>query len=139
MISSPYQKYQHTQAQTASKPKLLIMLYDGAIKFVNAGIDGISVEDYSKANTNLCKAQAILHELVSSLNFDYPQAKNLVQIYEYMLHRLIEANIKKDPAPAQEVLGYLIELREAWVEAAKVTGGGSGAEWNTKESNYQHL
>lgn len=139
MINSQYQKYQQTQAQTASKPKLLIMLYDGAIKFVNAGIEGITNKDYSKANSNLCKAQAIIHELISSLNFDYPQAHELVRIYEYMLEKLIDANIKKNAAPAQEILGYLNELREAWVEAAKAIGGGAGTEWSMKESNYQHL
>lgn len=139
MINSPYQKYQQTQAQTASKPKLLIMLYDGAIKFVTAGIEGISKKDYNMANTNLCKAQAIIHELISSLDFNYPQANDLVQVYEYMLYRLIEANMKKEMTPAQEILEYLTELREAWVEAAKTVGGGMGTEWSTKESNYQHF
>ncbi|GGN93217.1 flagellar export chaperone FliS [Saccharibacillus kuerlensis] len=122
MIYSPYQKYQQTQAQTASKPKLLIMLYDGAIRFVKAGIDGISEKNYEAANNNLCKAQAIVHELVSSLNFDYAIADELVRLYEYMLRRLIEANVKKDAAPAEEVLEHLSDLREAWVEASKISG-----------------
>ncbi|NGZ76117.1 flagellar export chaperone FliS [Saccharibacillus alkalitolerans] len=122
MIYSPYQKYQQTQAQTASKPKLLIMLYDGAIRFVKAGIDGIAERNYESANNNLCKAQAIVHELTSSLNFDYPIASELARIYEYMLHLLIEANVKKNAAPAEEVLEHLSELREAWIEAGKVSG-----------------
>jgi flagellar secretion chaperone FliS len=128
LISSPYQKYQQAQAQTASRPKLLIMLYDGAIKFVNAGIEGINEKDYEKANTNLTKAQAIIHELISSLNFEYPIAKDLVQIYEYLLHLLIESNIKKSPAPSVEVLEHLTELREAWIEASKKTAGGFSAD-----------
>lgn len=53
MINSPYQKYQKTQAQTASKPKLLIMLYDGAIRFVQAGIEGIEEKNYELVNKNL--------------------------------------------------------------------------------------
>ncbi|MGF9699799.1 flagellar export chaperone FliS [Paenibacillus sp. MABNR03] len=124
MINSPYQKYQQAQAQTASKPKLLIMLYDGAIRFVQAGIEGIEQSNFELANRNLCKAQAIVHELISSLDFDYSLANNLVSVYEYMLHRLIESNVNKTTLPALEVLDYLKELREAWVEASKSLGTG---------------
>lgn len=122
MIYSPHQKYQQAQAQTASKSKLLIMLYDGAIRFVKAGIDGITTKNVEMANNNLCKAQAIVHELVSSLNFDYPISGELVRVYEYMLNRLIEANVKKSVEPAEEVLEYLNDLREAWIEASKSSG-----------------
>ncbi|MDQ1235877.1 flagellar protein FliS [Paenibacillus sp. SORGH_AS306] len=126
MIKSPYQKYQQAQAQTASKPKLLIMLYDGAIRFVKAGIEGIEEKDYQKANNNLCKAQAIVHELISSLNFDFPIAHELIVIYEYMLHSLIEANIKKNVTLAEEVLVHLADLRETWVEASRMPEAASG-------------
>lgn len=98
------------------------MLYDGAIRFVKAGIDGITTKNVEMANNNLCKAQAIVHELVSSLNFDYPISNELVRVYEYMLSRLIEANVKKSVEPAEEVLEYLNDLREAWLEASKSSG-----------------
>lgn len=122
MINTPYQKYRQTQAQTASKPKLLIMLYDGAIRFVRAGIEGIENKDNEKANNNLCKAQAIVHELISALNFEYPISHDLLRVYEYMLHELIEANVHKIAAPAQEVLEHLTDLRETWLEAMKMPG-----------------
>ncbi len=120
MIQSPYQKYQQAQTQTASKPKLLIMLYDGAIRFVKAGIEGIEERDYEKANNNLCKAQAIVHELISALNFEFAIASDLLMIYEYMLHCLIESNVKKDRTLAEEVLVHLSDLRETWVEASRL-------------------
>ncbi len=120
MIPSPYQKYQQAQAQTASKPKLLIMLYDGAIRFVKAGIEGIEERNYEKANNNLCKAQAIVHELISALNFDFSIAGDLLMIYEYMLHCLIESNVKKDTELAKEVLEHLTDLRESWLQASKL-------------------
>lgn len=126
MINSPYQKYQQVQTQTASKPKLLIMLYDGAIRFVRSGIEGIEEHNVEKSNNNLCKAQAIVHELISSLNFDFPISSDLVRIYEYILDRLIEANVKKSVLPAQEVLEHLSDLREAWIEASKAPGVGGG-------------
>lgn len=119
MINSPYQKYQQTQAQTASRPKLLIMLYDGAIRFVKLGIEGIAQKDYEKANNNLCKAQAIVNELISALNYEYTIANDLLKIYEYMQYLLIEANVSKESIKAEEVLEYLMDLREAWVEASK--------------------
>lgn len=122
MITSPYQKYQQAQAQTASKPKLLIMLYDGAIRFVGLGIEGVEEGNIEKANNNLCKAQAIINELIASLNFNYSISNDLFPIYEYMLNRLVQANIKKNKEIAMEVLSHLTELREAWVEAARLPG-----------------
>ncbi|MBE7898979.1 flagellar export chaperone FliS [Paenibacillus polymyxa] len=127
MIQSPYQKYQQAQAQTASKPKLLIMLYDGAIRFTRAGIDGILDKDFGKANYNLCKSQAIIHELISALNFDYPISQDLLRIYEYMLHCLIESNVHKDVSKAREVEEHLTDLREAWVEISKLPSSVTGS------------
>ncbi|OXM14124.1 flagellar export chaperone FliS [Paenibacillus herberti] len=118
MIQSPYQKYQQLSAQTATPIQLVIMLYDGAIRFTKLGIEGISSRDFEKANQFLCKAEAIMHELVASLNFDYPISKQLVNLYEYMLHQLIQANVKKEASFAQEVVQHLTELRDSWKLAA---------------------
>lgn len=119
MITSPYKKYQQTQLQTASPAQLLLMLYDGAIRFIRMGTSGIDEKNYEKANTNLCKAQAVINELIAALNHDYPISKSLYQVYEYMIFQLIQSNLKKDKKPATEVLEYLMELREAWYEASK--------------------
>ena len=53
------------------------MLYDGAIRFVRAGMDGISKQDYEKTNLNLGKAQTIISELMSTLDHSYEVSKNL--------------------------------------------------------------
>ncbi|WP_136607135.1 flagellar export chaperone FliS [Paenibacillus dokdonensis] len=119
MINTPYQKYQQTQLQTAPPSQLLLMLYDGAIRFVRMGISGIEERDYEKANTYLCKAQAVIHELIAALNYDYPIAKTLHQVYEYMVYQLIQANMKKSTDPAKEIVSHLQELREAWDTASK--------------------
>jgi len=123
LINSPLQKYQQSQFQT-SPEQLLIMLYDGAIRFVKLGITGIEEANYEKSNTNLCKGQAVLHELIAALNMDYQVAKTLYQVYEYMIHQLIQSNLKKDVRPANEVLSHLQELREAWDTAIKSLGQG---------------
>ncbi|WP_017815468.1 flagellar export chaperone FliS [Paenibacillus shenyangensis] len=119
MISSPYEKYRQNAVQT-SPGQLLIMLYDGAIRFTLAAIDGINQKDYAKSNTNFGKAQAIVSEFRASLDRSYDVAENLDRLYEYMGYLLIQANIKKDVASAEEALGYLKDLRETWVEANKL-------------------
>ncbi|MDP4098592.1 flagellar export chaperone FliS [Paenibacillus sp. P96] len=123
MVTSPYEKYKQSSVQTSTPGQLVIMLYDGAIRFVKAGLEGIEAKDYAKANINLGKAQTILSELMSTLNPSYDIAKNLFALYEYMNHLLIQANIKKEIAHGEEALSYLQELRETWVLVNKQMTG----------------
>ncbi|WP_336762385.1 flagellar export chaperone FliS [Paenibacillus sp. USHLN196] len=123
MITSPYDKYKQSSVQTSTPGQLVIMLYDGAIRFTKMGLEGIKSKDYSKANINLGKAQTIISELMSTLNLSYPVSKDLFSLYEYMNHLLIQANIKKDIEHGEEALGYFQELRETWVEASKQAMG----------------
>ncbi|GGF96461.1 flagellar export chaperone FliS [Paenibacillus aceti] len=120
MITSPYDKYKKTSVQTSTPSQLLLMLYDGAIRFVRGGIEGIKEQDHNKTNTQLNKAQAIISELTATLDRSYEVSEGLAALYEYMNHLLIEANIKKQEGPAEEALGYLLELRESWAQAAKM-------------------
>ncbi|XEC97531.1 flagellar export chaperone FliS [Paenibacillus tarimensis] len=121
LINSPYQIYKQSSVQTAAPGQLIIMLYDGAIRYIKSGIEGIQNHQYEHANTNLIKCQSIIHELIASLNRDIPISENLLRIYEYMLHLVIQANVKKDTKPAEEVLGYLEQFRETWKQAVKGT------------------
>ncbi|OUS75143.1 flagellar export chaperone FliS [Paenibacillus sp. MY03] len=119
MITTPYDKYRQAQAQTVNGSKLVIMLYEGAIRFTKLGIEGIDNKNIEQANNNLIKAQAIINELVATLNFDYEISKQLVQLYEYMLHLLIQSNLRKSTSEAEEVVTLLTELKEAWVTISK--------------------
>jgi len=119
MYNQANRAYQMNSVQTATPGNLVVMLYDGAIRFIKAGIDGIERHDYSAANTNLKKSQSVVHELIASLNQDIPMSKDLVRLYEYFLHCLIQANIRKDAKPAAEVLEHMQELREAWKQILK--------------------
>jgi flagellar protein FliS len=110
--------YQTNQVTTASPKKLLIMLYDGAIK--NLRLAELSLEEKNIENVNkyLKKAQDIITEFMTTLNFEDggDVAGNLYQLYEYMNRRLIRANIDKDVEPIKEVRKYLEELRDTWMQ-----------------------
>lgn len=123
LITSPYEKYRQSSVQTSTPSQLVVMLYDGAIRFVKAGLVALDSKDYQKVNLNLGKAQTIISELMSTLDHSYDISKSLFALYEYMNYLLIQANIKKSADPANEALGYLTELRETWVQASKLTAG----------------
>ncbi|MGN7762042.1 flagellar export chaperone FliS [Paenibacillus sp. 22594] len=135
MINSPYDKYRKSVVQTSTPAQLVAMLYDGAIRFVRAGLDGLSKKDYEKANINLGKAQTIVSELMSTLDYTYEISKNLYSMYEYTNFLLVEANIRKDMTKAEEALGYLTELRETWLQASKIAAGQGPEPTSTESAN----
>lgn len=130
-MKSPYQIYQQSSVQTAGGGQLIIMLYEGAIRFTKAGAEGIQTRNYEKANTNLKKAQAIIHELIAALNYDYEISKSLLNLYEYMLHQLIDANVKKNVRMAEEVVAHLTDLRDVWKQVVKGPSGSSDVRVET--------
>lgn len=115
--------YQQNSVNTASKERLLLMLFDGLVKFVKQGIAGIEEKDIERSNLNLTKAQSIVLEFIASLNMEIggETSKSLSLLYDYMHRRLVEANIKKDAAIAREVLGFAEELKETFEEAYRLT------------------
>lgn len=119
LITSPYDKYRQSSVQTSTPAQLLLMLFDGAIRFVNAGLDGLRQKDIQKSNLNFGKAQSIMSELMSTLDPSYEVSKSLFALYEYTHHLLIEANIKKQVEPAEVALGFITDLRDTWAQAAK--------------------
>ena len=98
------------------------MLYDGAIKFLNKALDHMSKKEIEETHKNIVKVKDIITELITSLNMDAGEiSQRLFSIYMYINNKLSEANIKKSPGPLNEVKKYLVELRDAWVEACKNT------------------
>jgi flagellar protein FliS len=121
MIQAQRNKYLESTVQTATPAQLLIMLCDGAIRFCRLGIEALKSNNFQDANNNLVKAQDIISEFVITLDRTSPIAEHLLRLYEYFGYRLIEANIQKSLVPAEEVLGHLIELKETWIQAAKLS------------------
>ena len=91
---SPFNQYKETEISTANQGKLIVMLYDGAIRFLNTAIENMDPKSYDIVNTNILKAQDIITELTLSLNHseDNEISGNLFNLYMYFKKRLIEAN-----------------------------------------------
>lgn len=109
-------RYLETAVETASPARLIVMLYDGAIRFINEANYAMRQRDYETQNYKLQRAQKILAELISSLDFEKGGeiAENLFRLYTYMYNQLVEANIQDAPERLEHVVVLLSELREAW-------------------------
>jgi flagellar protein FliS len=95
VMNMQQERYLHNTVQQASPAQLLIMLYDGAIRFCKLANKDLLSSNYESANTHLIKSQDIVRELMCTLNMDYPISKELFDLYEYFVFLLIEANVKK--------------------------------------------
>ena len=107
IVGNPYAKYQNSKVLTASPAELTLMLYEGIIKFTNIAILAVEEKDYSKANTNIIKAERIVDHLSATLNDKYPVAQEFRNVYGAIMQALIQGNIKKDVAELNRALEYL--------------------------------
>lgn len=120
MPKNPWNSYRQVATQTAPPGHLVLMLYDGALRFLHRSLVGFTLDDPAESietiNNNILRAQAILHELDMCLNLDGggDLAMHLRRLYQYFDRRLMESNLEKTPAGIQEVIQRLGTLREAW-------------------------
>ena len=121
-LPNAYQQYANNKVMTSSPAELTLMLYDGAIKFLNIALGAIEEKDIPKAHTNILKAEHIIDYLRQTLDMKYAVAQDFENIYSYLSQRLIEANLKKDPAILEEVNGHLHSVRDTWKEVMKLNG-----------------
>lgn len=112
--------YKQNSVTTASPGELTLMLYNGCLKFLNKAKLTIQEKNIQEKNTNLIKAQAIISELMATLNMDIEVSKNMLALYEYMNHRLVEANIQNDVSIIEEVEGLVTEFRDTWKEVIRI-------------------
>jgi flagellar protein FliS len=113
-LNNPYQAYQQNSVSTASPGDLTLMLYNGCLKFIKQASQAIEQTNIQEKNSCLQKAQKIINELIVTLNMDLEISKNMAVMYEYINHRLLEANIKNDATILKEVEGYVIDFRDTW-------------------------
>ncbi|GHS92937.1 hypothetical protein FACS1894107_09940 [Planctomycetales bacterium] len=111
--------YRQTQIHTASKEQLVLMLYDGVIRFSEQGRQAILDKNIEKKQFALVRSQDIIFELVNGLDHEKGGeiAANLARLYAYAIKRLVDANLKNDTAGIDETQDIFRNLREAWAVA----------------------
>lgn len=115
--NNPYQRYRKTQVETAGPLELIIMMYDGAIRFCNMAKTAIEERDLSQANKMLQRAEDIIDELNINLNMEAGEiAVNLRNLYQFISSKLVEANIKKDLHLVKQMVDLLADLRGSWAQ-----------------------
>ena len=118
-MNNPYDVYKNNNVFTASKEELTLMLYDGALRFCNKAEVYLEKGEYDKASEMFIKVQNIIQEFQLTLNRKYEISGQLATLYDYLYHRTIEANTKKDLEILAEVREHLRSMRDTWKEAIK--------------------
>ncbi len=112
-------QYKQNSISTASPEELTLMLYNGAIKFMNISKLGIEEGDIQKKNESLIRAQNIINELKHTLNMDYEISEEMSRLYDFILEKLIDANINKDVQAVDDALTIVYEMRDTWADVIK--------------------
>ncbi len=120
VVNKPYQAYKQNSVNTASSGELTIMLYNGCLKFITLAKMAINEKNIEERNKNLIKAQNIIHELMVTLDMKVEISNQLLQMYDYLYRRLIEANTKASVEILDEVEGYVVEFRDTWKQAIQL-------------------
>ena len=120
--SGKAQEYLQVQVRTASPDQLLLMLLDGAVRFVEGALDRMERGDAEGKNDLLLKAQKIILELIQSLNPAIGEKiyANLVGLYKFIYQRLVDGNLGNDRARLEEGLEILGVVRETWRQAVTI-------------------
>lgn len=114
---NPYNSYTSNAISNASKEKMTLMLYEGALKFTNQALIALETKNYEKMNESVGRASDIIRELQISLDRSYEISDNLYSLYEYIHERLITANIRKEHSIFEEIREYLRMFKDMWKEA----------------------
>ncbi len=120
-MKNAYQKYKTTSIQSASREKLLLMMYEGAIKFTKLAIQAAEEKRIADRGMNIGRAYDIVMELNNTLDHKVGGdiSKNLEQLYMYMTELFTKANLTGDPTPLREVLKLLETLYQGWAQAVE--------------------
>jgi flagellar protein FliS len=113
-LQNPYNNYKQNSIMTVSPEELVVLMYKGLEKFVKQGILFVEEKNIEKANNAILRAQDIIYELMTSLDMNIGVAHQLHSLYDFLINKLVEANLKKDAQKLQEALEIVTGLKEAW-------------------------
>jgi flagellar protein FliS len=120
--NKPWESYRKVATQTATPGQLVLMLYDGALRFLEQALAGFAYDDplmfNQTINNNILRAQAIIHEMNATLNMEAggEVSANFRRLYNYLYRRLTVANRTKQREPIEETISRLRVLRDSWAE-----------------------
>jgi flagellar protein FliS len=120
-MKNAYQKYKSTQVTSASREKLLLMMYEGAIKFTKLAIKGAEEKNIPERCTNIGRAFDIVLELNNTLDHKAGGkiAMDLEQLYLFITEQFVKANLNGDPKPLRDALKILETLYDGWKQAVE--------------------
>ena len=132
--------YKKASVNTLDQTKLIIMLYDGAIKNASFAVEHMKSGQIEKVHDCLIKTKNIVTELMATLNMDRGGdiANNLQSLYSYMFSQLIEANMNKKTEPVVVVIDLLKELRAAWTQINSKKKNDAKTQNNQKKGMMQN-
>ena len=122
-------QYQQAQVETASPTQLILLLYDGTIRFCSLGLEALQARNYEEKHNYLIKAQRIVSELMVSLNREAggEVAQNLFNLYVFTHEQLVRANMEDDDALLKNAIQTLSDLRESWAEVDRLQSRGQAS------------
>jgi len=120
-MSNPYQKYKQTSVMSASREQILLMLYEGAIKFTKLAIQAAEQKKIAERGQNIIRAFDIVMELNATLDHKVggELATQLEQLYLFLMDQYTKANISGSPEPLRGCLKVLENLYEGWKQAVE--------------------
>ncbi|MCS7235363.1 MAG: flagellar export chaperone FliS [Armatimonadota bacterium] len=113
-VASAYRSF---HASTASGGQLVVMLYEGAARFLEEAARAYRAGDSDAAGQAVTRAERILLELMASLDLRYDLAGRLLALYRFMFERLADARRRRDAGELERVRGWLVDLKDAWQQA----------------------
>lgn len=121
-MNMPLKQYQQTQVSTSSPEKILLMLYDGAINFSRIAQEKAANGDKSERGKYVSKAQAIVAELMNTLDHETGGviAARLEQLYLYIINEYVQANVNNSVSSLGNTIKILSMLRDTWAEAIEI-------------------
>lgn len=118
-VNNPYAKYRQQSVMTMTQDEMLQLLYEEVIKQLNAAILFIQEKDINRTNSALLKAQKILNHLNATLDSKYEISQSLSALYGFFVRQIVQANVKKDVKPIQEILPMIEDLKKTYEEAGR--------------------
>jgi flagellar protein FliS len=108
--------YEETAVATQNKGRLVVMLYDGAIRFLKQALRALQAGDLEAKGQNIVRAREIIFELNTVLDMDAGQelAQNLRKLYNFMNKHLTQASFSNDPQMIREVIVLMEQLNQGW-------------------------